>query len=240
VALQNARLFDSVRRHREDLQQLSNQIFQAQEAERGRIARELHDGIGQILTGIKMNLESTARTLPDGSLQDRPQLTDAINLTARAIGDLRNISLDLRPSMLDDLGLSPTLNWLCAEVGRRHGLEVRCSIEVHDESIPDPTETAVYRIVQEALGNIVKHAKATEARVDIMKVGDLLRLSILDNGEGFDVNDLPRWQAERQCSGILNMKERAGLLGGTFNLSSTPGEGTLLSFSIPLTGRVRK
>ncbi len=240
VALQNARLFDSVRRHREDLQQLSNQIFQAQEAERGRIARELHDGIGQILTGIKMNLESTARSLPDGSLQDRPQLTDAINLTARAIGDLRAISLDLRPSMLDDLGLAPTLNWLCAEVGRRHGLEVRCSIEVVNESIPDPTETAVYRIVQEALGNIVKHAKANEARVDLVKIGDLLRLSILDNGNGFDVNDLPRWQAERQCSGILNMKERAGLLGGTFNLSSTPGEGTLLSFSIPLTGRVRR
>lgn len=240
VALQNARLYDSIRRHREDLQQLSNQILQAQEDERGRIARELHDGIGQILTGLKLNLESIYRAIPESDLLHRVHLNDAINLSARAIEDLRNISLDLRPSMLDDLGLAPALAWLCSEVAERHHLDVQCEIGTEDLRIANEIETAIYRIVQEGLGNIVKHAAATTVNVKLLRVEGRLHLTIVDNGKGFDPNELPTWQAQRQCSGILNMKERSGILGGQFSLSSTPGQGTTLTITIPIAGRIRK
>jgi len=239
VALQNARLYDSIRRHREDLQQLSNQILQAQENERRRIARELHDGIGQILTGLKLNLESIHRVIPEDAPTERAHMNDAINLSSRAIEDLRNISLDLRPSMLDDLGLLPTLGWLCSEVGKRHTLDVECKVDTGDVRIEEEIETAIYRIVQEGLGNIIKHAKATKAKVELRRIDSKLHLTIEDNGKGFDPNDLPSWQAERQCSGILNMKERAGLLGGQFNLVSVPDQGTTVSVTIPIAGRIR-
>ncbi len=240
LALQNGRLYESIRRQREDLQQLSNQILRAQENERGRISRELHDGIGQILTGLKLNLETVAHTLGGGDTPECEQLSDAIVLAGRAIEDLRTISHDLRPSMLDDLGLVPTLGWLCAEAAKRHDIDIKCNIDIGELRIAPDTESSIYRIVQEGLGNIVKHAQATQATVTLSRLDDGLQLTIVDNGRGFDANELPTWQAQRQCSGILNMKERAGILGGQFTLTSAPGEGTRLTFTIPYPGRSRK
>lgn len=234
MAFQNAQLYDSIRRHREDLQQLSNQILQAQELERGRIARELHDGIGQLLTGLKLNLESLYGSIPEQQETPRARLADAIQLSAQAIEDLRGISLDLRPSMLDDLGLLPTLDWLCVEITRRHGIQVQFTSDLDDVQIPDATESAIYRIVQEGLANIVKHAKAHSARVELTRADNAIHLSILDDGCGFDINEPPARHPEGSGSGLLNMKERAAMLGGTFRVSSTPGEGTLLSLKIPL------
>lgn len=234
MAFQNAQLYDSIRRHREDLQQLSNQILEAQELERGRIARELHDGIGQLLTGLKLNLESLQGNIPESQETARARLADAVQLSAQAIEDLRGISLDLRPSMLDDLGLLPTLDWLCVEVTRRHGIQVQFSADLGDAQIPDATESAIYRIVQEGLANIVKHAKARGARVELTRADNAIHLSILDDGCGFDMNEPPARHPRGSGSGLLNMKERAAMLGGTFRVSSTPGEGTLLSLKIPL------
>ncbi len=238
MAIQNARLFDSIRRQREELQQLSNRILQAQEQERGRIARELHDGIGQVLTGLRMQLQSmTQPGRPDDSAIRRSALHDALELSSRAIEDLRNIALDLRPSMLDDLGLVPTLEWFCSEFSRRHGIKVEFHCDLNEEKLPDDLESALYRIVQEGLGNILKHAKATEAEVTLESDERAIRLTVRDNGKGFDPNDLPAWQSQRHCSGILNMKERASMVGGSMNLQSAPGAGTVLLFEIPLSGR---
>ncbi len=237
LAIQNARFYDSIRRQREDLLHLSNQLLEAQEQERGRIARELHDGVGQILTGLKLNLKSALQSIPDMDKVLAGKFADALDLTTRAMEDLRAISLDLRPSMLDDLGLIPTLEWYCSEIQRRHGLEVEFSSDMNGPKIPDRIEASLYRIVQEGLGNIVKHAKAKRASVDIVQHHQNISLKITDNGQGFDPGELPAWQSQRHCSGILNMKERAAMLGGSFHLASAPGEGAVLTFEIPLSGR---
>lgn len=236
LALQNAELLQSLRVQQADLKDLSMQLLSAQEVERGRISRELHDGVGQSLTALRYELESMkakARALPDskGLLQS---IGESGSLVKQVIEELRAISLDLRPAMLDDLGLGPTLEWFVKQFADRFGVPVDLEIILGSRPVPPHLATTVFRIVQEALGNVAKHARASRARLRLRRRSGRIELAIEDDGVGFDPRDLPRARTERGCSGILNLGERTHLVGGEFRLDAAPGKGTRLQFIFPL------
>ncbi len=235
LALSNARAFDSLHDQQEKLRQLNLQIMNAQEVERKRISRELHDGVGQQLTAMKYTLESiqkAAKSQDGKKLLDR--IDEARDLASQIIDDLRSISLDLRPTMLDDLGLRPTLEWLVRQYKNRYEIEIGFEVELGEDPIDADVSTAAFRIVQEALGNVAKHAQAEEIHLSVTVEENDLIIDVLDNGVGFDSEDLSRMQTERGCSGMLNMRERARFLKGTFQLDTKPGEGTKLRITIPI------
>lgn len=211
------------------LQQLSMQLVEIQESERRRLARILHDEIGQELTAIKLAIQNQIHALHGGG-DDR--LHGALNGVNEIIGRVRQISLDLRPTVLDDLGLIPALVWLIdrqrslagLEVSfRHHGLDVRLSQEM---------ETAVYRIVQEALTNIVSHADVLRATLLMWVTDEELIFSIADPGRGFDLNTA---MSAGTGGGLLGMRERARMLGGRVTIETTPGAGTTITANLPMT-----
>lgn len=235
LAITNARSFQSLREQEESLRALSLQIMTAQETERGRISRELHDGIGQQLTAMKYVLEgirSASRGGDEAKLEER--ITEARSLATQIIDDLRTISLDLRPTMLDDLGLEPALGWLVRQTQRRTDLQIDFEARFDEAHLKPEVATAVYRIVQEGLGNTVKHSRAKSAKIQLLEEKEILSIRIVDDGVGFDPATLEEARNARGCSGMLNMKERARFLGGQFRLESSPGAGTMLHFTIPV------
>jgi signal transduction histidine kinase len=230
LAVQRWRLFEQVRAGRERLQALSHRLLEVQEVERRHLARELHDEIGQQLTGLKFVFDAARRGLADMAV---PQMMEADKLIDGLIGRVRDLSLDLRPAMLDDFGLVSALLWLfdrytaqttvlvCFE---QQGLEQRFSSEV---------ETAAYRIVQEALTNVARHAGANEVFVRAWTEAEVLNLQVEDNGAGFD--PAPSLVIS-PTGGLPGMRERAFLLGGSLTVESAPGHGTRLRAEFPLRG----
>lgn len=235
LAITNARAFEAIREQEENLRQLSLQIMTAQETERGRISRELHDGVGQQLTAMKYMLESTRNAARAGR-EDKllASLDEVRELATQIISDLRNISLDLRPTMLDDLGLQPTLEWFVRQYQQRYGVAVELSCDGDVGTLPPEMATAVYRIIQEGMGNAAKHADACRITVKLALQQGILQADLQDDGVGFEIKDLQDKQAVHGCSGMLNMQERAHFLGGKFTLETAPGKGTHLHFSIPV------
>jgi PAS domain S-box-containing protein len=235
LALTNARAFEEIREQEESLRQLSLQIMTAQETERARISRELHDGIGQQLTAMKYILEAVRNSAKSGGSEKLlSSVNEARELATQIIQDLRNISLDIRPTMLDDLGLGPTLDWFVRQYEKRCGTRVELRCELDTVVLNPEFSTAVYRIIQEALGNVAKHAEATLAKVEVLVDGGQLVMKVEDNGVGFSQDTLHQKQTTQGCSGLLNMKERAHFLGGEFRLETAPGEGTKLRLAIPI------
>lgn len=236
LALSNAKTLMAYREQEENLQRLNVQILTAQETERGRISRELHDGIGQQLTAMKYLLESiraSARSNDEKKLE--ACITEARSLATLIIEDLRAISLDLRPTMLDDLGLKPTLEWFTNQFAQRHEIKVDMDCRVQgDNSIAPEVSTTSYRIIQEALANVAKHSEATNVRIALFKKDGKLHLEVDDDGNGFSPTLLHNKQVTQGCSGVLNMKERARVLGGSFSLESSNGQGTQLRVELPL------
>ncbi|MBI3105525.1 MAG: GAF domain-containing protein [Candidatus Rokubacteria bacterium] len=234
VAIQQARLHDQVRAAHGELQRLTGRIVEAQEAERRRIARELHDEVGQVLIGLKLNLEASARVAGEPA---RARLRGAQVLLTDLIGRLRDLSLDLRPPMLDDLGLVPALVWLFdrytshtrVRVTFRHG-------GLEGQRFPAELETAVYRIVQEALTNAARHAGVDEVSVQLWTTGDLFHVQVHDQGKGFDADSAP---ASGLSCGLGGMRERAAVLGGRLAVDSRRGAGTLVAAELPLGARVK-
>lgn len=228
--LQANRLREAERR--ESLRaELYRRVVGAQEAERQRIARELHDETGQSLTAIGMGMravESSLHSDPDKASQ---RLRELQGLVDRSMNELQRLIADLRPSHLDDLGLPAALRWYAGEVQERSTLKV--SVEVFGEAraLPGAVNTALFRIAQEALTNVVRHASAHEARVRLRFGEDHLDLHISDDGRGFDPRPIPG--RDRTAFGLLGIEERATLLGGTARIRSRPGEGTQVEVSLP-------
>jgi signal transduction histidine kinase len=207
------------------LRDLSARLVAAQEEERRNISRELHDEVGQSMSAMLVELgrlETIAVT--DGSYH--AQLACVRRMAEANVGSVRNIALLLRPSMLDDLGLIPALRWQAREVTRRTGLNVKMTAEEVGEDVPDAYRTCIYRIVQEALHNCSRHAKAVEARVAVHRDSEGLSVSIQDDGVGFDPN-------QEKGIGLLGMEERVTRLGGRVHLKAQPGHGTVLSIRLP-------
>ncbi|MEO8376249.1 MAG: sensor histidine kinase, partial [Candidatus Sumerlaeota bacterium] len=234
LAISNAGAFQSIREQQDNLRGLSLQLLTAQESERARISRELHDGVGQQLTAMKYIL-GTISNAAKNSEQDKlnTSIGEARELAMQIIEDLRAISLDLRPTMLDDLGLQPTLEWLARQHERRYGTTVEIHCDLPAPELPPQIASAAYRIIQEALGNVAKHASAKKVSINVADTGETLRMSVADDGVGFDRSLLSNKQALQGCSGILNMKERSLLLTGEFRVETAVGQGTRLFITIP-------
>jgi PAS domain S-box-containing protein len=234
IAIQNRRLFTQVLAGRERLQALSQQLVAVQEAERRRIARELHDEIGQSLTGLKLVLEMISR-LPVERMLDR--LREAQVAVTDLMAYVRELSLDLRPAMLDDLGLLPALLWHFDRYMAQTNMRVVFKHTNIHSRFPAEVEIAAYRIVQEALTNVARHAGVDEVIVQIWADSALLSLQIVDHGRGCDPQTA---LSAHTSSGLSGMRERAILLGGQLTILSRPGAGTCLTTILPVQGRIER
>jgi signal transduction histidine kinase len=232
VAMQNLRLFEQVRVGRERLQRLSLQLVQTQESERRQIARELHDEIGQSLTAVQLNLQVL---LGITDLRELPtRLEDSLALIDRVLQQVRALSLDLRPSMLDDLGLVPALRWYLNRQAERAGFSVELHTDQTAERFAPDVETTCFRIAQEALNNIVRYAQAKYVVVELHQRDKVLHLTISDDGVGFDVAAALQRAATGRSLGLVSMQERAVLLGGMIQFDSAPDRGTTIFVRLPL------
>jgi signal transduction histidine kinase len=213
--------FNEVLAAREDLRRLSDRLVTVQEEERRNLSRELHDELGQAMSAILIELGNLDSALAGAQIR-----WDAMRTVRRMAEDnvakVRNMALLLRPAMLDELGLVPALRWHAREVARRTGLKVKMIAGELNDDLPDAIRTCIFRVVQEAINNCVKHSQATEVRVMIHRDGDGLSISVQDNGVGFD-------PAGNRGLGLLGMMERVSGLGGQFQIKSEPGHGTILS-----------
>lgn len=227
VAIQNARLYSEVEQSRAELKSLSLRLVNAQEAIRRYIARELHDEIGQVLTGLKLALEMHV----ESGGKTTSHLSEAMTTVNELQAFVRELSLDLRPALLDVLGLFQTLPWHFERYRKKTGINVYFQYgKVEDKRFPGETETAIYRIVQEALTNAARHAQVSEVTVRLwFEEGDL-KVQIEDKGVGFD----PESVFEKgNTSGLSGMRERAHLLGGRFTIETLPDGGTRLTAELP-------
>src|SRR6266404_139177 len=216
--------------HRQ-LKLLSRRRVKVQEEERRHLARELHDEIGQALTAAKINLQAALEE-PDHAKAKRIHETTAI--LERLLGQVRQISLNLRPSTLDDLGLVPALRSLLDEQGRLASVAVRFSAKNMPENLDPEIQTTCFRIAQEAITNAVRHARSTQIRVDLSHENGNLRLQIRDNGTGFDAESA---QAQTIGLGLVGMKERAALVGGRTRIMASRGKGAIVDVTLPLTSQ---
>ena len=231
VAERTAELADANQR----LRHLSVQIINAQEAERKRISQELHDEMGQALTAIIYNLEMSLQDLPPGLGQTtKERLVEAYSLTLRTLEQVRLLSLDLRPAMLDDLGLVPALRSYVSRYTRRTRMEVAFEAIGMEEQLSPEMETALYRIVQEALTNVARHAQARSIRLRLERKASTVAVVVEDDGRGFDVEKTRESKPSDSGVGLLGIEERVHAMGGSLCILSQPGQGTVLSVEMPL------
>jgi len=219
----------------EALRHLSSKLLAAQEEERKRIGGELHDAIGSCLAGIKYNIESALLKSGNGATVPVESLTKVIPLVQEAMEECRRIQLALRPPMLDDLGLLPTLSWL-SRLYQEIYKEIRIKKEeiLEESDIPDFLKIVIYRITQEAMNNIAKHSKADFIRLCLKKNRGRIEFVLEDNGKGFDSEKVLGSESTRRGLGLTSMKERAEVSGGTFEIESREGKGTIIRVSWPL------
>jgi signal transduction histidine kinase len=238
ATLQAARIEEAERR--EALRgELLRRVVAAQEAERQRIARELHDETGQALTALGLGLRGVSTLLGQDECPESVPVIDKAsgnlrslqNMVAKSLDELQRVISDLRPSHLDDLGLPAALRWYCNDL--QHRLPLQVSVEISGESrdLPAEVKTALFRVAQEALTNVVRHAEAKNARVCLDFGPQAVNLDVQDDGCGFDLEQAEA--AARPSWGLLGMQERANLLGGQLTIHSLPGTGTRVHVSIP-------
>jgi two-component system, NarL family, sensor histidine kinase UhpB len=210
----------------------ASQIIQAQEQERQRIARELHDETSQVLTSLLISLTLLEESVETQEARERIADTRALaHSTLRAI---RNLSIDLRPSALDDLGLLPALRWYVKEYQKKCAIEVEFQATGFKERLPAEMETALYRIVQECLTNTAKHANASKVTITLKEEKNRVYARITDDGQGFDYGALLKTPGQERGLGLTGMSERAVLLDGILNIHASPEQGTIIEASIPL------
>jgi PAS domain S-box-containing protein len=221
------------KRAQEALQMYSRRLIEAQEAERQSLARELHDEIGQVLTAVRISLQAAQSTQrEDASL---PELEESIVIVDEALGRIHDLCLELRPSLLDDLGLAAALRWYVDRYRQRTGIaaEVLNGFEGRGR-LPQQLETQCFRIAQEALTNVARHAQASRVSIQVKCAADKLVLTIIDNGIGFDTENLLKTASSASTLGLRGMKERALAMNGRIVIESTPGSGTQIQASFPL------
>lgn len=230
----NRRLLQSVIKSERRFRTLAKAVWNVQEEERRRLARELHDGIGQTLTALANQIQricDDARSMENMGLKHR--LADALELTRGALHDTRELSRLLRPTLLDDLGLEPALQWLARTLAERSQLRIEVYTTLGDGRLPADIETLIFRITQEALTNVMRHSGAAEVLILLTRTGTHLRLQIGDDGHGFDPSELTA-QKGAMSAGVRGMRDRAELFGGKLEVNSSAGEGTSVILSLPV------
>jgi PAS domain S-box-containing protein len=229
-AIENAELFEQVRMGRERQRKLSKSLIDIQEAERRHIARDLHDHLGQVLTGLQFMLETVKNQVDS---KQKTELSEIQKTVSDVISNIREMSLNLRPSMLDDLGLIPTLEWHFTRYTSQTGIRVMFQHDELTERLPSEIETAAYRIVQEALTNVARYAQVQEVFVGLALHQDTLWLEIVDKGKGFEAAQV----LERPSTGLGGMRERASLAGGYLVVESYLNQGTQIVAALPLSNK---
>lgn len=219
---------------KKDQPALSSLLIDTEEAEKKRIARELHDGLGQLLTSINLHLQQCIDTA-DSSEAIPKTMAESLGListmTKQAMGEMRDICSALRPAILDDLGVLAAINWQCRQISHAdEKLNVTTDYDVHEALIPEAYKTAIYRIVQEALNNTVKYAAAEHFVVKLYQAGGFLQLLICDDGVGFQRDA----ESTSGGMGLISMRERAEALGGVFELQSSEDQGVEIRVLLPL------
>jgi signal transduction histidine kinase len=225
---ERARAERKLKDSQDELRLLSAQLLAAQEIERKRIASELHDGIGQSLSAVKFSVDDALGLLGQNSAARAAIVLEALtSKIQRAIDEVRRIAMDLRPSMLDDLGLLATLAWFFREFqDTYHNLRVVKHVSLDEDDVPSPLRTTIFRIVQEAMNNAAKHARADTLVVSLKKEGDRIELMVKDNGQGFDPREFHARESRDRGSGLASMRERTEFCGGSFTVESAKGKGT--------------
>ena len=223
---------EALREYAERLQVLSRRVVEVQEEERRHLARELHDEIGQALTAIGINLEVIGRSC---SPEDRPRIEDCLGIVHQAIDQVHGLALDLRPSILDDLGLAATLRWLVDRQAQRAGFVGHFIDQSSGTPLHPDLATTCFRVVQEALTNVVRHARARQVWVELQQGDAEVRLIIRDDGVGFDPGIARQRSARGASLGLLGIQERIELLGGQLAIESEPGHGTTVRVWLPAT-----
>ena len=213
------------------LEALAHRVVSSQEEERTRVSRELHDHICQLLVSIKYQFELVGHRLAHPGNEPVTAIDKEIMALSKAIGEVRRISHDLRPALLDDLGLPAALEHIGNELAQRSGLKVRVLPQVHEERLPELQAVSLFRVAQEALRNVERHARASRIDIRLDDSGDRLELRITDDGRGFDVKNVEL--SKDRGIGLTNMRERVERNGGTFQLVSYPGQ-TTLTATFPL------
>ncbi len=234
IAIENARLYEELQRKEELRGQLLEKAITAQEEERKRVARELHDGFAQTLTALLMSVEASETVIPEELTSVRERLARTKALTSETLAQTRKLILDLRPSVLDDLGLVPAIRWYAEGHLEEQGIKVELKVSGAKRRLPAEIETTLFRIVQEAINNIAKHAGASEVHIGLDFCDGLVTSVIEDNGCGFDVEATAARRDGSGGLGLLGMKERAVLVGGSLTVTSQPGRGTRLCVEVPV------
>jgi signal transduction histidine kinase len=209
------------------MRHLSQQLVATQEEERRKLSRELHDHVGQMLTALRLEVGRLERTRTTADGRFTQAVAECKSLVETMLRTVRDLALGLRPSMLDDLGLQPALEWHVRDFRRRYSLRVALSVTGDLSDLPDHVRTCAYRIVQEALTNCARHAQASQVDISVCLQVHLLEVSVVDDGVGFDPTDRPRGL------GLLGIEERVRELQGTFTIHSAPTHGTRLTVTLP-------
>jgi signal transduction histidine kinase len=233
IALENARLLEELTIGRREMQTLANQVVSAQEQERRSLSRSLHDEAGQSLTALAISLELIGQDLPDGHGEVRARIHDAAHLASHTMERIRYLAQDLRPPALDTVGLNYTLKGLCQDFGDR----TRLAIVYRGQDLsqlPERTNITLYRFLQEALTNVARHARAHNVRVELQHDAEAVRLTVEDDGQGFDPAHAAPAPGRMPALGLLGMQERLHLLGGRLEIRSAPGKGACLVACIPV------
>jgi PAS domain S-box-containing protein len=229
-AIESAQLMETIRRHRQDLKRLTEKLFASQEEERRRIARELHDEAGQSLTAVKLALERLEEQVGRSNHRVKAQIGDIHAMIRRTSDEIRRLSYHLHPTLLSDLGLEPALNLYFKQIRHHAGIRIDFHLVGFDQRLAVDIETVFYRFSQEALTNTLKYAEAANFRLSIIKSYPRIIFLAEDDGRGFDTRVIDK---DKRSLGLLGMRERAHLLGGSFQLRSKPGEGTRIRIEIP-------
>jgi two-component system NarL family sensor kinase len=231
----NQRLLHSVVKSERRFRTLAKSVWHVQEEERRRLARDLHDGIGQTLTALANQLQrlyDDADAVQNTGLGTR--LADALEITRGALHDTRELSRLLRPTLLDDLGLEAALRWLARTLSERAGLAIEVHSTLGERRLPADFETLVFRITQEALTNVIRHSGARVAQILLTCSAASLKLQVRDDGRGFEPDAIATPEKGSVSAGVRGMRDRAELFSGTFEISSAPGEGTCVQLILPL------
>ncbi len=227
---------ETVKESEKQLRYLSSQLMLAQENERKRIARELHDGLGQSLSAIKFSVENFLRQAGQGGIrQEARSLETIIPMIQESVREIHRIQTNLRPSILDDLGILAAISSLCREFQSTYpAIEIEKQVAIEEREVPDSLKVTIYRILQEALNNVVKHSCADHVYLSLRKTDCQIELSIRDNGCGFLLEETLSLKKARQGLGLVSMKERTETSGGLFDVDSDKGKGTVISARWPV------
>ena len=235
LAVRNAGLYDELQREESARAELLHKVIVAQEDERKRIARELHDETSQAITALMLGLDTAGLALAHSPAEAEARLAATRSVAEGMLQNIHRLISDLRPALLDDLGLLPAISWYAEQRLNPLGIAFHLEYDGVDHRLPPDIETAVFRVVQEAVTNVVRHAGAANIWVTLVQHGDLLSLQVRDDGKGIDGSDRPG-SGSGGGVGLRGMRERVNLLGGDFELESAAGQGTEVTIRLPLRG----